>query len=253
MKLALVGTGQMGQVVETLASERGHEVVARFDSEQPLTEAKGAEALNGAEVAIDFSLPEVVLDHIERYCRWQQPAVVGTTGWYDALDTVRAWVKEFDAALLYAPNFSMGVALLRRALHGIVPLLEQLPDYDAFVHEVHHTRKADSPSGTAKMLGQEILKGLSRKTHLDTETQHGRIDPEALHVTSTRVGTVFGRHTAGFDSPFDQLRFTHEAKGRTGFAFGALQAAAWIRGRQGLFTLEDMLTDWLAVASDSEQ
>lgn len=253
MKLALVGTGQMGQAVEALAPEHGHEVVARFDSEHPLTDAKGAEALNGAEAAIDFSLPEVALDHIERYCRWRMPAVVGTTGWYGALDTVRAWVKEFDAALLYAPNFSMGVALLRRALRGIAPLLERLPDYDAFVHEIHHTRKADSPSGTAKMLGQVILEALSRKTRLETETQHGRIDPEALHVTSTRTGTVFGRHTVGLDSPFDQLRLTHEAKGRTGFAYGALQAAAWIRDRQGLFTLEDMLADWLAAASNARQ
>lgn len=247
MKLALVGTGQMGCAVEALAPERGHEVVARFDSSRPLPD--DAAALGGADVAVDFSLPETALPHIERYCRWQQPAVVGTTGWYDDRDRVRAWVAEHKTALLYAPNFSIGVALLRRALQAVLPLLDDLPEYDAFVHEVHHARKVDSPSGTATMLGETLLGGLARKTHLDAEAQHGRIDPEALHVSSTRAGRVAGQHTVGFDSAFDQLTFTHEAKSRQGFAFGALRAAEWLPGRQGFFTLADVLADGFGEAA----
>lgn len=244
MTLALVGTGQMGQAVARQAEAQGHTVAARFDSGRPLAEAGGPEALGGADVAIDFSLPRVALGHIERYCRWQQPAVIGTTGWYDNLATVERWTAEHDARLLYAPNFSLGVALLRRALEAVAPLVDALEAYDPFVHEVHHAQKADSPSGTAQMLGEVVLEHVGRKTRLEPEAQHGRIDAEALHVSSTRAGTVFGRHTVGFDSAFDQVRLEHEAKGREGFAAGALRAAAWLaeQDRAGLFTLDDALS-----------
>ena len=243
MKLALVGTGQMGRAVASLAESDGHEVVARFNTRQPLAEASGPEALCGAEVVIDFSLPSVVMGHLGRYCQWRQPAVVGTTGWYEHLPTVRTWVEAHQAAVLYAPNFSLGVALLAEALHGLLPMLERLPDFDVFVHEIHHLRKADSPSGTALMLGQRLVDGLSRKTHIEAETQHQRIDPAALHVTATRAGGVFGHHTLGIDGPFDRLTFTHEAQSRQGFAYGALRAAEWLPGHTGLFTLNDMLAD----------
>jgi 4-hydroxy-tetrahydrodipicolinate reductase len=245
MNIALVGTGNMGQAVAAVAEERGHAVVARFDAAHPLTETEAAN-LNGADVAIDFTLPDVALDHIERYCRWQQPAVVGTTGWYDALDQVRAWVEQHDATLLYAPNFSIGVALLVQALQRLVPLLDQLPEYDAALHEVHHTNKMDSPSGTAHMLADVLVDGLTRKTHVTTEAQHQRIDPAALHVSSTRLGSVFGEHTVTLDSPYDQITLAHAAKNRRGFAFGALMAAEWLSGRTGLFTLDDVLADGLS-------
>ncbi len=247
MDIALIGTGRMGTAVEALAPERGHEVVARFSAARPLTEAEDRSALGGADVAVDFSLPDVALDHIERYCRWQQPAVIGTTGWYDSLDRVQGWARAHEAAILYAPNFSLGVALLVRALRRVVPLLDALPEYDAYVHEIHHTGKADSPSGTARMLGEVLLHGLQRKTRLATEAQHGPLPAEALHVSSTRAGHVFGSHVVGLDSSFDHVAFTHEAKGREGFAFGALRAAEWLvqMPRQGLFTLDDVLADGL--------
>ncbi len=244
MKIALVGTGQMGRAVADVASAREHSVVATFDASAPLLDAQPAD-LGGAEVAIDFSVPDVALDHIRMYCQWQQPAVVGTTGWYDELDAVASWVDEHDAALLYAANFSMGVALLQRAVAGVLPLLDKLPDYDAYLHEMHHTRKADSPSGTAHMLAHMLVDGLTRKSHAEPEAQHQRIGPSALHVSSTRAGDVFGEHTVGFDSAFDRLEFIHRAKNRRGFAFGALRAAEWLLGHRGLFTLDDVLADWL--------
>ncbi|MCH8961872.1 MAG: 4-hydroxy-tetrahydrodipicolinate reductase, partial [Bacteroidetes bacterium] len=123
----------------------------------------------------------------------------------------------------------------------LVPLWERLPEYDVAVHEAHHTGKVDSPSGTALLLSRVLLDGLSRKTHLETETQHQPIDPHALHVTSSRRGSVFGEHTVYLDSPFDAMAFSHQAKNRKGFAFGALKAAEWLPGRQGLFTLDDLL------------
>ena len=189
----------MGRAVEVLALERGHDVVARFNTEQPLSAAEDGSALHGADVVIDFSLPALALGHIKQYCRWNQNAVVGTTGWYEGLE------------------------------------------YDVAVHEAHHTGKADSPSGTALLLSRVLLDGLSRKTHLETETQHQPIDPHALHVTSSRRGSVFGEHTVYLDSPFDAMAFSHQAKNRKGFAFGALKAAEWLPGRQGLFTLDDLL------------
>lgn len=235
----------MGRAVQAEAEQRGHTVVARFNSEHPLTDAAPS-ALAAADVAIDFSLPDVALPHIEQYCQHQQPAVIGTTGWYDDMDAVRNWIDTHEATVLYAANFSLGVALLKRAVESVLPLLNALPDYDAFLHEVHHTKKVDSPSGTARMLGELLLGGLERKTHIETETQHQRIDPAALHVTAARGGTVFGEHDVRLDSPYDRVTLAHRAKNRRGFAFGAVRAAEWLvdAPRQGLFTLDDVLADW---------
>lgn len=244
MNIALVGTGQMGQAVASVAADAGHEVVVRFDSNRPFAAAEES-AVDDADVAVDFSLPSLALSHIRRYCEWGLPAVVGTTGWYDELDAVDELVAEHNASVLYAPNFSMGIAIVRAALGGMLPLLDKLKGYDPFVQEVHHTKKVDSPSGTAQMLGDQIVEALERKDHVETETQHQRIDPSAVHVTSTRAGTVYGEHTVGFDGPYDQMRVAHRAKNREGFAAGAVRAAEWLNGRQGLFSLEDMLDDWL--------
>ena len=202
-------------------------------------------ALRRADAVIDFTLPDAALENIEWYCRWGLPAVIGTTGWYDRLDEVQALVDKHDGSILYAPNFSIGVALLARAIRSILPLLDELPEYDVAVHESHHIGKADSPSGTALMLGDLIMDGLDRKHRIETETQHGRIDAHALHVTSSRLGGVVGRHDVALDSPFDKLEFSHEAKNRRGFAFGAVRAAEWLPGRKGLFTLDDLLAEWL--------
>lgn len=234
----------MGQAIATLVQEsRRYEVVARFDRAHPLLEEHDPSAFNGADVAIDFSHPDVALDHIHRYCLWGQTAVIGTTGWHAEVEQVRAWVEEGQIGLLYAPNFSLGVALLARVLRAITPLVNTLEDWDAYVHELHHTGKADSPSGTAILLANELLAGLDRKTRIAPETQHGKIAPDALHVSSTRVGHVFGEHTVGFDSPHEVLRLTHQAKSRAVFAAGALRAAEWLSGKEGLFRLDDMLDD----------
>lgn len=246
LKIALVGTGRMGHAVEAVVAGGPHEIVARFDAAHPLADVRDPDAdLNGADLAIDFSTPDVALDHLHQYCFWGLDAVVGTTGWYGEVGKVRGWVEEGQNGLLYAPNFSLGVAVLVRALRGALPLLDRLADYDPYVHEVHHTGKVDSPSGTALMLANELLDGLSRKNRIEPETQHGRIDADALHVTSTRAGHVFGEHTVGFDSAVDSLAFRHVAKGREAFAAGAVRAAEWVHGRTGLFTLDGMLADWV--------
>ncbi|MEM1117192.1 MAG: 4-hydroxy-tetrahydrodipicolinate reductase [Bacteroidota bacterium] len=243
MTLALVGTGRMGQAVEAVAAERGHAVVARFDADSPLLDARDAAELNSADVCIDFSVPDVALDQIHRYAFWGVDAVVGTTGWTDRLDQVQAWVDEGQNGMLWAPNFSLGLALVERALRGMLPLLDRLGEVDVAVHEVHHTGKLDSPSGTALRLAEVLLGGLARKTRLEAETQHGALDPEALHVTSQRLGTVFGEHTVSLDSAVEQIEIVHRAKDRRAFAVGAVRAAEWVHGRTGLFTLDDLIAD----------
>ena len=169
MTIALVGTGRMGQAVEAVAAERGHAVVARFDAHQPFLEATGASALCGADVAVDFSDPSIGHAHVERYAEWGLRAVVGTTGWTADLDALRASLEASGGAVVVAPNFSLGVALVVRALRGMLPLLNRLEDYDAFVHEVHHTAKLDSPSGTALRLADVLVDGLERKTRVEAE------------------------------------------------------------------------------------
>lgn len=242
----------MGSAVGEMAeANEEFEVAERYDIDRPLPDEGPPGTFRPEDVVIDFTLPEVVLSNIKRYCEWNQPAVIGTTGWYEDLDRVEQWVSESETGVLYAPNFSLGVALLVRGLRQVASLVDRLPAYDAWVHEAHHTGKVDSPSGTALSLARELTERISRKERVETETQHQAIDPEALHVTSTRVGELVGRHTVGFDSAFDTLSLVHEAKSREGFAFGALQAAAWVQNRSGLFTLDDMFDDWMNQADSS--
>ncbi len=245
MTIALVGTGRMGQAVAAVAEERGHAVAARFDADRPFLDATAAD-LAGVDVLVDFSDPSVAIAHLERYADGGLRAVVGTTGWTADLDRIAARVDAGGGAVVWAPNFSLGVALVVRALRGLMPLLDRLGSveaggYDAYVHEVHHTAKLDSPSGTALRLAEELVAGLDRKTRVESETVHGRIDPAALHVTSTRAGRVAGEHTVGLESAVDQILITHRATDRRAFAAGAVTAAEWVQGRTGFFTLDDVL------------
>ena len=239
MRIALIGTGRMGSAVESLLAAHGHTLVARFNSNNPLSSTA---QLESADVAIDFSLPLLAPRHIDVCLESRVPVVVGTTGWHQELSRIRSKVTRADGALLYSPNFSLGVQLLTQAVSTLSELLNQLPDYDVAIHEVHHTGKLDRPSGTAIKLAETIIDRLHRKSEWG---EAGEVSPEILEVSSSRTGTVYGRHSIRIDGPADQITLTHEAKSRTGFALGALKAAEWLPGRTGLFTLEDMLTDWV--------
>ena len=245
MKIALAGTGKTGQTIERMALEQGHEIVARFNSANPVLD-QATDTLVHCDVVIDFSKPELALPHIALYCKLDLNAVIGTTGWYDHLPDVEDHVADSDCALLYAPNFSIGVAVLSRLVEKAALLFDKLPEYDAAVHEAHHQYKLDSPSGTALHLADILIDHIDRKKNIATETQHQKIPASELHVTSQRLGHIFGRHTITFDSPYDNVILRHDAKNRDGFAFGALRAAEWIIDKEGLFTLDDLLTDWLA-------
>lgn len=245
MRIVLIGTGRMGSAVAEAAAGRGWTVVQRFDLERPLTAADPMLA-EQADAAIDFSSADAALGHISACASAGLPLVIGTTGWHGRLEEARDRVAGTNGAVLFAPNFSLGVAVLARALRSAAALLDRIPEFDVSIHEVHHTAKVDSPSGTALRLGELLLDEIGRKTHLAPHPASGPVDPSGLQITSARVGSEFGLHTVWIDGPSDRLTFTHEARSRRGFAEGALSAAAWLRGRAGFFSLDDMLDDWLA-------
>ncbi len=247
LQIAVAGTGRMGKAVIASSTSRGHEISQYFNRDNPVTE----EALKRKpDVVIDFTRPEIAVQNIKYYCRANVPAVVGTTGWYDKVIDVRRLVNQHNATVLYSPNYSLGIQLILQALRAIAPLLNKLPEFDVALHELHHTAKIDSPSGTAINLATELVKNIERKHEWGgPSTPH---DPLQLEVSATRLGHVFGQHRVMIDGPTDNIVLEHTAKDRGGFALGAIRAAEWIQGRAGLFTLEDMLSDWLAVSTTNK-
>lgn len=232
----------MGKEVEAVAKEKGIKILKIF-TEQNNIGSLGItpEALEGVDVCIDFSTPTVVLENIRAVARCGKNMVVGTTGWYDRLEDVKKLVKESKIGFLYASNFSLGVNLFQQLVADASHLFAKYHEYDVAVSETHHNRKADSPSGTALSLASIILQHFRRKTEVLTETTHETIEPHKLHVTSTRVGSVTGKHVVLFDSECDSIELIHTAKNRRGFALGAVVAAEWLKGKKGFFTMKDVI------------
>ncbi len=242
MNIALVGYGRMGKEVESVARERGVKILKIFTAENNIGGlALTADALREVDVCIDFSTPTAVFENIKAVAACRKNLVVGTTGWYDRLEDVKTLVKEKKIGFLYSPNFSLGVNLFSHIVAEAARLFEKYSEYDVAISEVHHTKKADSPSGTALSLGALILQHYRRKKELLTETSHEQIAPSRLHVTSTRVGHVTGKHAVIFDSECDSIELVHTAKNRRGFALGAVVAAEWLKGKRGFFTMNDVI------------
>lgn len=229
MKLALIGRGAMGQLVERLAREGGHEVSTVLGSRESAFQVKElAEILGGHDAAIDFTVAEAVPRHAEACALARVPLVEGTTGWYARLEDVRAAFERENGALIYGANFSVGVNLFYRVVARAAELFRGF-DYAAFVEEAHHSRKRDAPSGTAMRL-RDIL-----KEAYDSD----------VPVASTRAGHIPGTHRVGFDSAADTVTLTHAARSREGFAAGALVAARWIHGRTGVYEFSETLEEIL--------
>jgi 4-hydroxy-tetrahydrodipicolinate reductase len=227
MRIALVGYGKMGQLVERVASAHGHEVVARLDIENNQN-ASGItrERLNGAEVAIDFSSPDAVIDNIRALMDVGMPVVVGTTGWDEHLEQVQTMVSKSNGSLVYGANFSIGMNLFFRLVDQAGKLFASHDGYDPFLIEHHHQFKKDAPSGTA-----------IRMAKLLEESYH---DSTPVPV-SVRAGFVPGTHELGFDSEADTILLAHTARSREGFASGAILAAERIAGRKGFFEFSEIL------------
>ncbi len=223
-RIAILGMGRMGREIEALALERGVTVVARLDQEQVANRGAALEALAAAEVAIEFTSPGAAVGNIHLCLEAGCPVVVGTTGWYDELDAVRGRVAEQGGSLLYAPNFSVGVAMLKALAERAGALLAGVEGFAVHLTDTHHAAKKDAPSGTALQLKAALDKG-------------GHDVP----VTSIRTGHVPGRHEVCIDGAYEQVLLVHEARSRRVFADGALRAALWLRGRKGVYTMDDVL------------
>jgi 4-hydroxy-tetrahydrodipicolinate reductase len=246
LRIALIGYGRMGRAVEGVAEERGHDVVARLRSgDDPEGGGVPADALGDAEVAIEFTRPDAAVANIERAAAAGLDLAVGTTGWYDDLDRVRSAVEGSGIGLIYSANFSLGTQLFFRLVRHAARMADRLEGYDAYVLEAHHSRKRDHPSGTARRLAEILLGELSGKTRWVETPGDGEPDPKALQVAVLRAGENPGMHVVGLDGPDDVVELRHQARSRRGFARGAVAAAEWIRGRSGVFTIDDMLGDTL--------
>lgn len=243
MKIAIIGNGKMGSEVARIAAARGI-TVGKVITEEENRGGRGitAESLAGIDVCIDFTVPAAVVKNIEAVAKAGKPVVVGTTGWYDRLDSVRKTIEAAGTGMVYSPNFSLGVNLLGHLLNCAAHLFDKYEMYDVSIRETHHRAKEDSPSGTALHLSQILLKNLRRKTAILSGNGQGPVKPGEIHIASQRVGHAVGEHAVVFDSEADSLEFIHRAKNRSGFAQGALIAAAWVRGRTGVFTMDDVLT-----------
>jgi 4-hydroxy-tetrahydrodipicolinate reductase len=232
-----------------VALEKGHEVVARID---PLLDTSDidAEALAGADVAIDFTVPDVVVGNVTAIAAAGVDAVVGTTGWHPRLDEVTATVVGAGTGLVHAANFSLGVNVFLRLARAAARMVDTLDEYDVHVHEAHHKHKIDHPSGTAIALADILIEELARKESWSATLPGDAPLPQVLYVASERVGEEAGSHVVGFDGPDDRIELRHDARTRAGFAKGAVAAAEWIHGRPGVFTLDDMLAETFTSLSD---
>jgi 4-hydroxy-tetrahydrodipicolinate reductase len=234
MKIALMGFGKMGKEIDAAAREQG-EVIARvFEIDNPVK----PQDLVDVDICIEFSTPQSVLPNIHAAIQAKCDIVVGTTGWHQHLDEIKNTVK--DSGLLYSSNFSLGMNIFLRLTRRAAELMNRAPEYDPYIHESHHRQKVDSPSGTAISLAKILIDGIDRKKEILSKPPEGAIRPEMLHVSSTRAGMIAGIHTVGFDSEADSIELRHVAKGRRGFALGALTAARWLHGRKGVYTMDDV-------------
>ena len=250
MKIIISGYGRMGRIIEKAAEQRGHTIIATVDpiasdaSEKILSK----EILKKVDVVIDFSIPGTAMKNAEIVSSAGKKIVMGTTGWYSDMDKMRALIEtsrpdKNGSAVIWSGNFSLGVNIFFSILDKTTQIMNSFTEYDPFIHEFHHNQKADSPSGTAVMLGDILLKNIDRKTSIVSEELKRKINPEELHISSTRGGSIPGTHLVAFDSPVDTIELRHTARGREGFAAGAVTAAEWIENRTGFFNINDMMKD----------
>ena len=220
MNIAILGNGRMGKRISELATEKGHTIVATSSSEKPANTLD----LSSADVAIDFSTPSAAFENISHALNSGIPVISGTTAWLSKLEDVKDLCLQKEGAFLYASNFSLGVNLFFELNKKLAQLMKN-HDYESKIHELHHTRKLDSPSGTAITLGEQMQKITSTKSV----------------ITADRIDDLAGTHIISYTSAVDEIEIKHTAKNRDGFAIGAIIAADWIIGKKGVFSMKDVL------------
>jgi 4-hydroxy-tetrahydrodipicolinate reductase len=230
MKIALIGYGAMGKLIETLAENKNHEIAIVIDeSSANLSENELAEKLKNIDAAIDFSTAEAVRKNVEACLIAGVPLVEGTTGWNVEEENIKNLVEEKNGAFVFGANFSIGVNLFYKITDYASELFSKFEDYEAFIEEQHHSRKKDAPSGTALKLKEIVVKNIEKD----------------FSVSSTRAGNIPGTHRVGFDGNADQILLEHFARSREGFASGAILAAEWIVGKKGFYEFMEVMDEIL--------
>lgn len=238
MKIALIGYGKMGKEIEQIALSRGHSIVLKVGSANASTYT--AEELKKADVAIEFSKPESAIGNIYNCFEAGIPVVVGTTGWLDKLDEVKKKCSGSNGTLFYASNYSIGVNLFFKLNTYLAKLMNSYPAYNVTMEEIHHVHKLDAPSGTAISLANQAIAQLDAKQKwVNAETRNGH----ELGIVSKRIDEVPGTHTVTYSSDVDEISMTHTAHSRKGFALGAVVAAEWLKGKKGVFGMQDLMGD----------
>jgi 4-hydroxy-tetrahydrodipicolinate reductase len=230
MKIALLGYGKMGQTIERIALERGHEIVLKKD------EFNTYEGLSDADVAIDFSIPMVAVENISSCFHAGVPVISGTTGWLEHYDAMVALCKEKKGAFISSSNFSLGVNLFFELNEYLAKMMAKFNSYTVEMEEIHHTQKLDAPSGTAISLAKAVIENSTYSNWTLDEPKANQI-----YIGVKRIEDVPGTHTVTYNSTVDTIEIKHTAHNREGFALGAVIAAEWIVGKQGVFTMKDVL------------
>jgi len=235
MKIALIGYGKMGKEIEKIALERGHEIVSIIDINN--LQDFDSDAFKSAEVAIEFTQPQTAFNNYKKCFERNVPVVAGTTGWLEHLPEIKAACEKEGKTFFYASNYSLGVNVFFAVNKYLSRIMNQFPDYDVMMEEVHHIYKLDAPSGTAITLAEEILKNINRKNRWveGKEAQSGE-----LGIRSIREGEVPGIHEVIYESDVDIISIKHEAKNRKGLALGAVIAAEFTKGKKGFLTMNDI-------------
>ncbi len=230
MKIALLGYGKMGQTIERIALERGHEIVLKKD------EFNTYEGISNADVAIDFSIPAVAIENISSCFYANVPVISGTTGWLDRYDEMADLCKEKNGAFISSSNFSLGVNLFFGLNEYLAKMMSKFGSYSVEMEEIHHTQKLDAPSGTAISLAKGVIENSDYTNWTLEEAKENQI-----HIEAVRTENVPGTHTVTYNSEVDTIEIKHTAHNRDGFALGAVIAAEWIVGKHGIFTMKDVL------------
>lgn len=236
MKIALIGYGKMGRMIEQSALERGHEIVLKVNIEnlEDFTEEK----LSAADVAIEFTGPATAFENVKGCLRFGVPVVCGSTGWNDKLAEARELCRQRGGAFLHASNFSIGVNIFFQVNKLLAKLMASQPNYEVSLKEIHHTQKLDAPSGTAVTLAEGVLENIGRKSKwVNRDAQ----EANELPILSERIDPAPGTHFVTYSSEEDRIEIVHTAHNRKGFALGAVLAAEFIAGKNGVFTMNDVL------------
>ena len=230
MKIALLGYGKMGKVIERIALERGHTIVLKKSSNDSF------EGLENADVAIDFSVPDSAVSHITECLNNNIPIICGTTGWLNDYDKMVELCKTNNGSFIYGSNFSLGVNIFFELNDYLAKMMNNLKQYNVSMEEIHHTQKLDAPSGTAISLANGIIENSEFTNWTLEEPKNNEI-----HIEAKRIENVPGTHSVFYDSEVDQIEIKHTAHSREGFALGSVIAAEWLVGKKGVFTMKDVL------------